>query len=122
MRTQKDLAMTLGIQQSSVSSAKKRNIFPERWGLKLAEKYGLSLDTLFRGDPDHEPEKNCFPKGGIESVYERLIVEKDKLLEAKDREIALLKKCHSKNSNDDFRIEPGNNGGDPLVVPSHPGR
>ncbi len=45
-RTQVELAEVLGIRQSSISDAKRRNSVPADWYLKLFEQYGLNPDWL----------------------------------------------------------------------------
>jgi hypothetical protein len=51
-RTQVQLAEILGIRQSSISDAKRRNSVPAEWFLKLFRKFGLNPDWLeFGGDP-----------------------------------------------------------------------
>ena len=45
-RTQVELACVLGIRQSSISDAKRRNSVPGDWFMKLFEKFGLSPDWL----------------------------------------------------------------------------
>lgn len=48
-RTQVELAAVLGIRQSSISDAKRRNSVPSDWYLKLFRKYGLNPDWLAMG-------------------------------------------------------------------------
>jgi phage repressor protein C with HTH and peptisase S24 domain len=48
-RTQVELAAVLGIRQSSISDAKRRNSVPSDWYLKLFRKYGLNPDWLAYG-------------------------------------------------------------------------
>ena len=48
-RTQMELAKVLGIRQSSISDAKRRNSVPGDWFMKLFEKFGLNPDWLKRG-------------------------------------------------------------------------
>ena len=48
-RTQVELACVLGIRQSSISDAKRRNSVPGDWFMKLFEKFGLSPDWLKYG-------------------------------------------------------------------------
>lgn len=45
-QTQMDLARMLEIQQSSISDARRRHVFPPDWYIKLHDKFGLSLDWL----------------------------------------------------------------------------
>ena len=62
-RTQVELAEVLGIRQSSISDAKRRNSIPADWYMKLFEKYGLNPDWLkketgpvyLRTDQDYQP-------------------------------------------------------------------
>ncbi len=46
IKTQSDLAMVLGITQPSISDAKKRNVFPFDWLVKVCVIYGISLDSI----------------------------------------------------------------------------
>ena len=48
-RTQMELAEVLGIRQSSISDAKRRNSVPGDWYMKLFEKFGLNPDWLKQG-------------------------------------------------------------------------
>ena len=48
-RTQSELANILGIRQSSISDAKRRNRVPSSWYMLLFEKFGLSQDWLRYG-------------------------------------------------------------------------
>lgn len=48
-RTQNDLAALLGISQSSVSDAKKRQVVPAEWYLTLFEVLGVNPDWLKKG-------------------------------------------------------------------------
>lgn len=50
-------AKMLGLRQSSVSSAKKREQIPPAWAIQVAEKTGASLDWLLLG-------KECAPEEG----------------------------------------------------------
>lgn len=45
-RTQVELADVLGIRQSSISDAKRRNSVPADWYMKLFEQFGLNPDWL----------------------------------------------------------------------------
>lgn len=45
-KTQVELAEVLGIRQSSISDAKRRNSVPSDWYIKLFEKFGLNPDWL----------------------------------------------------------------------------
>jgi phage repressor protein C with HTH and peptisase S24 domain len=44
------LARVLGINQSSVSSAKERQSIPSAWAMLLSEKFGASIDWLWTGE------------------------------------------------------------------------
>ncbi len=48
-RTQAELAKVLGIRQSSISDAKKRNSVPAEWYLKFFEQSGVNPDWLKKG-------------------------------------------------------------------------
>ena len=53
-RTQMELAELLGIRQSSISDAKRRNSIPADWYMKLFEKLNLNPDWLKTGTgPQH---------------------------------------------------------------------
>lgn len=60
IRTQVELAACLGIRQSSISDAKKRDNLPDSWLVVLYEKYGLNPTWIrtgagaayLTGDPD----------------------------------------------------------------------
>lgn len=45
-KTQVEIAEVLGIRQSSISDAKRRNSVPADWYMKLFEKFGLNPDWL----------------------------------------------------------------------------
>ena len=49
-RTQVELAEVLGIRQSSISDAKRRNSVPADWYMKLFERYGLNPDWLKKSE------------------------------------------------------------------------
>lgn len=49
-RTQVELAEVLGIRQSSISDAKRRNSVPADWYMKLFEQFGLNPDWLKKGN------------------------------------------------------------------------
>jgi len=124
--SQKEAAKQLGVNVMTLNRYESGARTPDsHFLLKMAKLVECSAEWLLRGTCSQSKLSSM----SKEELYENLIMTKDreldakdKLLEAKDRELTLLKKCHSKNSNHDFRIEPGNNGDDPLVVPSHPGR
>jgi hypothetical protein len=50
-RTQVDLAAILGIRQSSISDAKRRQSVPADWLLKLFRSHGLNPDWITGGEP-----------------------------------------------------------------------
>lgn len=126
IRSQKDLADALAITQPSISNSRRRGVFPSRWVVKLAIKYGLNPEDLF--STSHQ--ESLMPGNGVglpSSARPLLANERrlyEELLEAKDNEIALLKKCHSKNSgkgNGKTNLDGlGNrkNGGDPVDIPT----
>ena len=136
IKTQGDLARALGIRQSSVSGAKKRDAFPEKWGVKLANKYNLSLDLLLCGEPprvalEHHELNNDYQNNGRlldgeRKLYEELLKTTRELLAAKDAENALLRnqlKCDENNESGNggtdlgsFEFEKRNNSGRPQPV------
>lgn len=48
-KTQQALANILGVHQSTISDAKRRNAIPPRWAITLFEKSGLNQDWLYYG-------------------------------------------------------------------------
>jgi Predicted transcriptional regulator len=48
-KTQLEVAEVLGIRQSSISDAKKRNSVPSDWCVKLFVRFGISPDWLIQG-------------------------------------------------------------------------
>lgn len=115
-------------------------MFPKKWRTELALKRNFDTDLLLRNNPislpitgmdSHllEDRASLTPK---EKLYERLIASQARELEAKEKEIELLKKCHSKNSDnpgngeadmDGFEPKPSksesDDGGDPINIPTH---
>lgn len=60
-RTQVELASVLGIRQSSISDAKRRDSVPADWFLTLFRKYGLNPDWLAMGrGPEHIKTKEGY--------------------------------------------------------------
>lgn len=51
LKTQVSLANSLGIRSASVSDAKNRNSFPADWGVRIAQRFGLSTDWIMTGKP-----------------------------------------------------------------------
>lgn len=51
LKTQTALAETLGIRSASVTDAKNRNSFPADWGVRIAQRFGLSTDWILTGKP-----------------------------------------------------------------------
>ena len=67
-RTQTDIANLLGIKQSSISDAKKKNTIPDGWLVTLYRTFGLEPDWLLYGqDPISRSEGNI-PLGVRETV------------------------------------------------------
>ncbi len=50
-RTQTEIATVLGIKQSSISDAKKKNTIPDGWLVTLYRTYGLEPDWILYGQP-----------------------------------------------------------------------
>lgn len=50
------LARVLGINQSSVSSAKERQSIPPAWAMLLSEKFGVSIDWIWLGQGRMKPD------------------------------------------------------------------
>jgi len=66
-RTQVDLAAILGIRQSSISDAKRRQSIPADWLLKLFRSHGLNPDWISNGDqPQVLREGVALPVGVME--------------------------------------------------------
>lgn len=66
-RTQVDLASILGIRQSSISDAKRRQSIPADWLLKLFRSHGLNPDWISNGDqPQVLREGMALPVGVME--------------------------------------------------------
>ncbi|GFK94981.1 hypothetical protein NNJEOMEG_02829 [Fundidesulfovibrio magnetotacticus] len=66
-RTQVDLAAILGIRQSSISDAKRRQSIPADWLLKLYRSHGLNPDWVSSGDqPQVLREGMALPVGVME--------------------------------------------------------
>jgi hypothetical protein len=67
-RTQVDLAAILGIRQSSISDAKRRQSIPADWLLKLYRSHGLNPDWVTTGEqPQVLREGMALPVGLMES-------------------------------------------------------
>ncbi len=67
-RTQVDLAAILGIRQSSISDAKRRQSIPADWLLKLYRSHGLNPDWVQNGEaPQVLREGLALPVGLMES-------------------------------------------------------
>lgn len=49
LRSQSELARTLGIHRSAITQAKRKNAVPEKWALKLARMFDLNPTWLFSG-------------------------------------------------------------------------
>ena len=66
LRTQTELAAVLGVKQSSISDAKKRDCIPDAWLMSLLRTHGLSPlwletgegDRYFRAGPDAPARPN----------------------------------------------------------------
>lgn len=68
-RTQVDLAAILGIRQSSISDAKRRQSIPADWLLKLYRSHGLNPDWITTGEqPQVLREGMALPVGVMEPV------------------------------------------------------
>lgn len=52
IRSQSELASTIGVHPSSISQAKKKGIIPNKWILQLYDRYGINPDWIKNGkDP-----------------------------------------------------------------------
>jgi len=49
LKTQASLAEILGIRSASVTDAKNRDSFPADWGVRIAQRFGLSTDWILTG-------------------------------------------------------------------------
>ncbi len=63
-RTQVELADFLGIRQSSISDAKRRESIPAEWIIKLIEKKHINPDWLLRG----EQQKYLMPSDTLQKT------------------------------------------------------
>ena len=60
IRSQTELAATLGINRSAVTQAKKKGTIPANWVLGLSRKFGLNPDWLEKGVGDPKESKFCY--------------------------------------------------------------
>lgn len=60
IRSQTELAATLGINRSAVTQAKKKGSIPANWVLGLSRKFGLNPDWLEKGIGDPKESKICY--------------------------------------------------------------
>ena len=60
IRSQTELAATLGINRSAVTQAKKKGTIPASWVLGLSRKFGLNPDWLEKGTGDPKENKFCY--------------------------------------------------------------
>lgn len=68
-RTQTEIANLLGIKQSSISDAKKKNTIPDGWLISLYRGFGLEPDWILYGqEPVTLREGNALPLGVRESI------------------------------------------------------
>lgn len=58
IKTQRDLAKLLNINESNITQAKRRGFFPLEWAVYLAKNFNLSLDEFILG---RETSKNSIP-------------------------------------------------------------
>lgn len=52
LRTQTELARTLGVRQATISEAKRRGSFPAEWIVKLYREHGIDPVWMLDGTPD----------------------------------------------------------------------
>ena len=57
IRSQIELARLLSVKQSSISDAKRRNVIPRAWLLKLRDQNGLNPDWLATGSGPMHTER-----------------------------------------------------------------
>ena len=50
IRTFKELADIVGVQQPSISKWKSKNDFPEKWAYRIATKYDLNIKWILTGE------------------------------------------------------------------------
>lgn len=66
IHSQIELSRVLSVKQSAISDAKRRNVFPRAWLLKLRDKNGLNPDWLamgsgpMRAEQPHVDTPACF--------------------------------------------------------------
>ena len=67
-RTQQQLAEFLGISQSSISDAKRREVIPAEWLLKLLRDRGVNPDWILTGEGVHYLRSAESPAGTVFSA------------------------------------------------------
>lgn len=65
--SQQELAEALGVNRSAVTQAKRRNVIPDKWTLKLVRDYGLEPLWLETGQGSMRRE-TCAVAGGLHQV------------------------------------------------------
>lgn len=58
IKTQRELAQALGINESNITQAKKRGTWPLEWAVYLARNFNLSLDELVFGLSSKEDQSS----------------------------------------------------------------
>lgn len=103
---QEDFAKLLKISQQAVSKLENKKEIDDATLQKIADKLGLPLDAIKEFNPDAVIQNvqqhtgnlgnvigyNVNPIDKIVELYEKLLKEKDLLLEAKNREFETLKR------------------------------
>lgn len=103
---QEDFAKMLKITQQAVSKLESKKDIDDATLNKIAEKLGLNIDAIKEFNPDAVVQNvqqhtgnlgnvigyNINPVDKIVELYERIIKEKDLLLEIKNKEIEALKR------------------------------
>jgi hypothetical protein len=73
----------------SAWQAKRKDQVPSQWFVKIAQKYGVSVDWLVSGVAPPEPQKTG-PCSQCTELIRQLTVVNDRLYQASERERALL--------------------------------
>ncbi|MDR2056110.1 MAG: helix-turn-helix domain-containing protein [Desulfovibrio sp.] len=103
-KNEADLAREIGVFPQAVTSARKRNRVPASWFAKIAEKSGTRLEWLMYGKGPMREQP--VPERPGRSSCENCLNLYKQLVEAQNREIALLKDVASlKTENAELKAE-----------------
>ena len=94
-KTESDLAVALGIKAQSVHQAKKKDLVPTTWFVKISLKYGVPMDWLVSGgelkDAIRDPQNAPLLCSNCVELYKKIDGVRERLEIAHEREIVLLK-------------------------------